>query len=289
MKNILFISICCLFLLNACQQTNIDVWEDDGNIALHFSQKNEDLVGITRNFGEFIATEADPVYGTFVRDYWNLKCQQDFEWYMYPLFRNDQWLAYYAFGDSSKYVTDTLSLVLSYSGILQKEGFFYSLKQKSVEDYEMSEVEFLWDTLQNGKNRFFFEGGAVYDTVQIVLKKPETYGEFRFNVVVDSVDNIVNGIAENGAQLYIVKNEYALDQGVTWNEEVLGEYSLEKYIFFQTVVHLKYNADVESCFSQDWCRAFVKRNFHTPLVEALEAYNAANPGNPKPFTFPPFE
>lgn len=289
MKNILFISIYCLFLLSACQQTDIDVWEDDGNIALHFVQTTEEATGILRNFGEYIVTEADPIYGAFVRDYWNMKAQQDFDWYMNPLYRNDQWQSYYAFGDSSKYVTDTLPLILTYSGTLQERGFFYSLKQQAVENYGMVPVEFLWDTIQNGKERFFFKGGAVYDTVKVVLKKPEMFGEFRFNVVVDSVDNIVNGIVEKGSQLYIVKNEYILDQGVTWNEEILGEYSVEKYVFFQTVVHLKYTTSVENCFNQSWNRAFVKRNFYTPLVEALEEYNTKNPGNPKPFTFPPFE
>ncbi len=293
MKNVL-LSICCFFLLTACQQTNIDVWEDDGNIALHFVQTAEEATGISRSYGEHVVTGNDPVYGSWVRDYWWQKSIEDpeygWEWNMNSfIYMDNQYVPIYAFGDSSTHVTDTLPLVVTYSGTLQENGFFYSLRQQAVEDYEMSPMDFLWDTVQNGKNRFFFEGGAVYDTVRIVLKKPETFGEFRFNVVVDSIDNVVHGITENRLQLYIVKNEYALDQGVTWNEDVLGEYSQEKYAFFQTVTHLRYTSNLEMLFTQDWNRGFVKRNIHTPLVETLEEYNAANPDNPKPFTFPPYE
>ena len=77
----------------------------------------------------------------------------------------------------------------------------------------------------------------------------------------------------------MVSDRYPKPAG--WDDVKYGEYSEEKYAFWVTVMQTVY----ENAFflEADWS---YNLNITKVLLKELDKYNAAHPGNHKPFDFP---
>ena len=292
MKKILFGIIGGLWLLNACDQNHVDVWEDDGKLALHFVIEDTLNDEIQAAFGATVYNTNQTEHANFIYEYWNDKAYgpnagvEDWRWGLFN--QGSNWEQLYALGDSSAMVYKD-SLEVTYSGNLRTEDFTYRLVQRRVGEAEMSEIDFVKDTLapEEAANVFVFRGGETRNKVRFFLKRPAEYGEFKFDLVADTTAaDYGPGITEYNSRRFIITNKVELPEGVTWNEKWLGEYSPEKYMFFMTILHIPFYKTQEDAFNNANNNQFIKECIWQVLVDALEEYNNTHPDNKKTFVFP---
>ena len=180
-----------------------------------------------------------------------------------------EWDPYY-YGDSL--LTDTLELRVSLVGELVDEKRAYFLKllpQDGPAANNGSSVEFL--------NPYYLDANQLKDTIQIGVHRPANRETQRCRIGFDT-DNAASalkkGVAEQAVFSLEIKDQYSKPMG--WDEEYWGAFSAEKYAFFITHLHFPYS---------EW-DSWRFEEMRMSLIDALRAYNQANPTKPKDFTFP---
>ena len=291
MKNIVYLLLWFSLLMAGCEQNKIDTWEDDGRIGLYF---------VVPENGE---NESDPVECVGVPEYsltlWQEFCMELFgadqmenavNFYRSLVMEDSGGRPAYYFGDTGDQTIDTVELVVGYTGMLQTEGFIYSLQSWPEDaDDQVCPFAYVRDSQTPSdvpKDAAYFEGGAVNDTVRLIMK-PDTYGDFYFTVGFDSTEVQYAGAEECNRWHLSVYNSYDADYGTeeSWPEAWLGEFSESKHAFMQTTIHLRFNQFFINGFSV--CSAAdIKRYIWEPLTDALAAYNSEHPEAPLDFTFP---
>ena len=133
------------------------------------------------------------------------------------------------------------------------------------------------DPADLAEDELYFPGNNVqFDTLILQFNEPEVYGYYNFQIGFDSTNVEFAGIEEWNRWHLSVDYSYQLDYGVVWPEMWLGEFSDEKHIFLQTVLHLKCDAQFMSQlpnYTNEEIKAYIWR----PLHDAMAEYNAAYP------------
>lgn len=284
MKNILYLLLFASLFLGGCEQNPIDTWEDDGRIGLYFFVNENET-----NESEPIEYVGEPIYELKL---WTEFCHENFPadsaaamaFYSQLVLQENRVPAYYP-GESEDFVPDTVTLVVGYTGVPQ-DGFTYRLNAwpEEGEDGRVCPFVFAFDSLApagvSGSDVLYFEAGAVYDTVRMLMQ-PEEYGYYRFQVGFDSTAVQFAGIEEWNRWHLSVNYSYALDYGLDgfWPEKWFGEFSEDKHAFIQATIHVKFDQTFANAFPN--CEAAdVKKFIWQPLWDALEEYNQTHPDAP---------
>lgn len=193
--------------------------------------------------------------------------QQDFDFSFQYIDVDDEWgypMPSYL-GDSLQ--TKRISLIVSLLGWESKED--RSFKLKATEGVGLS------PELIQLENEYIFAANQLKDTIDVVLLRPSSRGEFNIELQFDTEGTGFDlGVEENGKYTITITDRYPKpsdwDARINW----LGEYSEEKYAFIVTTLNITYGYYV------DWGSNNLR------LRNALEKYNQENPDNRKDFTFP---
>lgn len=177
-------------------------------------------------------------------------------------------------GDSLK--TDTIALYLRVLGRKAKEDrkiFFETASFNKLDSSGFAYVEY--------PNPFLFRKNLYTDTMKVVIHRPTerqiSYGvELKINSSHQESD-FGAGALEALSMGFVIKDHFTKPASWSWSEKWYGEYSVEKHAFIITVLR-------KTNFIDDWEKG--RQNIR--LREALDSYNAENPDNPKPFTFPTY-
>ena len=177
-------------------------------------------------------------------------------------------------GDSL--LTDTLSFYLRVLGRPAQHDRKVYFKVEGTENKD-------WDS--NGLHYvtypepFLFRANLLVDTVKVVVHRPEkrqtAYG---IGLVIDYLhpgSDFAEGAAENMTKTVVLEDRYELPPYTWWPDAWFGEYSVEKHAFCVTVLQNAY-----------FFYMYPLGAVNIQLREALAAYNAAHPNQPKDFTFP---
>lgn len=173
------------------------------------------------------------------------------------------------YGDSLQ--RDTISLPLSILGLASENPHEFKLKAvpvKGQDSTKLAEVEFF--------PSYTFKAGQLADTIQIILLRPEERGEYTIGVTFDLDENssLAMGAEEQSVYRLNISDRYKKPTEWYILEFCFGEFSEEKYAFMVSVLQIQFSM-------QTYSPGLVPK-----LIDALNAYNAANPDNPKDFTFP---
>lgn len=282
MKNVFYILLFTSLFLGGCEQNQIDTWEDDGRIGLYFfvpdNQENKSDPVIYSNYAVYETgrwssfTEtlfSDPAMSSAARDmYESLVAYSS----GYP--------AYYL-GEEHVFEPDTITILVGYTG-LPKDGFTYRLQawpekeQDSIAPF--SYVRCADDPEDLQADELYFPGNHVqYDTLHLLMEQPERYGDYKFQIGIDTAGVQFAGIEEWNRWHLEVNYSYKLNYGTEWPEAWLGEFSDEKHMFLQTVLHLCCDRTF-SVGLREYSNEQIKTYIWQPLQDALAEYNAAHPG-----------
>ena len=185
--------------------------------------------------------------------------------YQYPLY----------YGDSLR--ADTIRALVSVAGTISDQPREYYLKSVALADsVEMGEVEFF--------NPYRIEAGKITDTAVIVIKRPAARGVYGVAVTFDFEKSLAfeNSIYGWNQYKFMISDRYPKPDG--WSDEIYGEYSEEKYAFWVTVMQTTY--EYRWVILDEYWMPLDPLDIVSILIEELDKYNAAHPGNPKPFDFP---
>lgn len=284
MKNILYILLFVSVVLFGCEQNQIDTWEDNGRIGLYFfvpeNEENESeeveyadicIYESLRwvNFcNEFYADRSDSIRNVVTTMYTAMTA------------RNPAGLNAFYVGktETPELVRDTL--LIGYTGLPQN-GFIYRLQawpETSVDSIApYSFVRTADDPVDLGSKDLYFPGNNMqYDTLILQMELPQSYGHYNFQLGIDSTDVQFAGIEEWQRWNFSVDYSYDLDYGVVWPEVWLGEFSEEKHVFLQTVLHLRCDSYFITALL-DYSNEDIKAYIWQPLHDALAEYNATYP------------
>lgn len=190
--------------------------------------------------------------------------------FQYKEKKKDPWgqLQPFYLGDSLR--RDTVDLYISVLGLKEDIDREFSLKQVLVKGQDSSmvaDVEFL--------PPYYLRAGQLLDTIQVVLLRPDKRGKYTIGVTFDVNDNspFALGVQEQNVYQLNILDRYTEPADWRGYESFFGEFTEEKYAFYVTVLHKKFEGYM---FYMDL----------DPLMEALDEYNAAHPDAPKDFYFP---
>ena len=247
-KVLLYLLLSASLFLGGCEQNKVEIWEDDGRIGLYFE------------IPEYGTNVSDPVIYAgqmeYSNDLWKTFCEelypddadmakqaQDF-YAQFVLEDNSGACAYYPGESNEEFVPDTVVLIVKYTGPM-RDGFSYRLQAwPNSEEDQVAPFAYVRDagTPEDvPTDALYFEGGAVADTIRLLMTQPEKLGYYSFQVGFDSTAVQYAGIRECNRWYLTVDYSYDLDPGVTWFKGWFGEFSEEKHIFFQSTLHLNYN------------------------------------------------
>lgn len=165
----------------------------------------------------------------------------------------------------------TIKMVVSLMGWPSDADRSFRLKAVEGEDLNPELVGF--------EESYTFRANQLTDTLAIVLHRPAERGSFEVQVTfdVEGPDNdFVLGAEERVIYTFNITDRYPKPRDWDMKEAWIGEYSEEKYAFMVTVMRKLFSP------WHDWDAA------NATLRTALDEYNAANPDNPKDFTFPEY-
>lgn len=124
---------------------------------------------------------------------------------------------------------------------------------------------------------YTLRGGMLRDTATVTLLRPAARGKYKVTLTFDTDGEDADfalGAEEKLTYTFNITDRYPKPTDWDGRAAWLGEYSEEKYAFVVTVINKTYGYYVS------W------GDYNQQLRDALDEYNAANPDNPKDFTFP---
>ncbi len=173
----------------------------------------------------------------------------------------------YYYGDSIKSLT--IKLPLSIMGWEANKEREFKIKVVDQDGYSTDLIDL--------EDSYKFVADKLIDTLEVTLLRPDVRGSYKVEVTFDTDypgAEFAFGAQEKSTFTFNISDIYPKPSDWDGRAAWLGEYSEEKYAFIVTVLNIKYEYYV------DWGW------YNLKLRKELDKYNAANPDNPKDFTFP---